>query len=251
MEGGDGSLFCTVGRRDPASASRINAVRVETGRAAGAPGGGAVPVFMSGLLGTAGALDVRAGATALAGGPEEAACPPVPLVIRSRCLVGEDGLRCGQELRFGAGGGDQVGWTEPDRPGNASPNAHAVCRYLRERTGCSVRDGQQLGTSRGTGLGSHCPRRGGGGHGGGSRICDWFADYERRDVQVPVVDSGGGGCSGYGGSATVVGFATIRITRVDCGSQLVQVRLLCDRQDRDRPGGGWYGTYSSRPVLVR
>ncbi len=264
-----GYQFCRIDGRDSLAALRINAVRVQTMRAAGAPGGGAAPVFMSGLLGAGSTANVGTEAVAVSGGPCQEVCPTVPLVIRAGCLLGPDALRCGQQYTLGLSAAtiDTAGWTLFN---STNPNSNGICTLFKNGTSnCNLSVGETIATGNGNNLSATCRDPG---TSGTKTLCDWFKRYVGSPVQVPVVDyNGGGACSGgYQGTGTVAGFATLQVTAVVCASgtagdvagspcapyatgQCIAVQLLCDQKDQNPnpPGCDWFGTGPLRRRLVR
>ena len=264
-----GYQFCRVDGRDEAAARRINAVRVGASRAAGAPGGGAVLLFASGLLGAEPATDVRSEAVALAGGPAEAPCPRVPFVIREECFTGGGAIACGDHLLLGMASTpvNTAGFTifTP-----STPNTSDLCSYLQapppdcsgDSAGTDAQVGSQIGTGNGSSIvAASCGKAG--------KVCQLLKQFQSLRVEVPVVRyAHGNGCkAAYSGSAGIVGFATVDVAQVYCKGdppppagtpcagfatdQCVAVRYVCPERPVPQPaGGGWFGT-PARPRLVR
>jgi Flp pilus assembly protein TadG len=263
--------FCRVDARDATAALRINAVRVVTSRAAGAPGGGAAPVFMNALLGASSTTDVGTEAVAVSGGPSQLTiCPHVPFVIRQECLQGAGAIQCGQPLFLGLGSTpvNTAGWTLFSLQ---TPNTNALCSYLQnpppscsETAGNVIQTGSDIATGNGDNISGSCP---GGGGGKPPTLCQLLKTFQGQTVEIPVIDDGQGCMTPYSGTATVTGFATLAITQVYCKGdplpatgtpcsvfatdQCLAVSYLCDQIDTNDPGGGaWFGT-AVRPRLVR
>ena len=276
----DYHLFCRVDARDSAAALRINAVRVQTSRAAGVPGGGAAPVFMNGLLGAASTSDVGTEAVALTGGPCQSQSVCLPIVVGLNCLTDPSG-----GLACPAGGGvdslgpkyligmestsmRSAGWSVFT---SANPSKSQVCSFLRQSIcpslGAQV---QPVDTSQGNMLNGACKE------GTKKTTCDWVAAYVGSTVDVPLISFSGSltePCpSFYNHDAWVVGFATVSVLTVNCNSgcygvgcndatnpcsqfassDCAEVQLVCNHKSGPAPTGCvWSGTSSFRPVLVR
>jgi hypothetical protein len=290
LQDSGGAHFCEVTARDGAAALRINAVYVRARRAGGAPGGGAVPVFMSPLMGTAtrDTADVSNEAIAVAGGPIGNACLRVPMVIGVGCLTAL------------SGGGSACPWGAPaDSPGplyalggsNARVRAMGwslftspldACGFMQSGSaGCvgdlatSVRSNVGIAVQ-GNLFGTTCS-------GGTVPICELFRPRVGELIEVPVVsqtgDLGEACPPSYDRPMTVVGFATMRVLAANCPSGChddrarggpascadttqpcatapggcVLTQLVCNHEARtdQSTGGAWTGTSTFRPRLVQ
>jgi Flp pilus assembly protein TadG len=287
--GPNGYRFCRVLTRDTPAALRINAVRVQTSRAAGAPGGGGAPVFANGLLGAASTADVRTEAVAVAGGPCGSACGNIPFVLQEGCAAAAC-LGSGPHFYFvdlANNNLDTAGFTNllPVR----SVSTGSVCEILDNPQYCEenrpndeLSQGDTISTANGAQWGAQCSA---------GSICETLrgrVNTSANTARIPIVLYPGedaAACdANYNGFAAVQGFATIKIVLVQCarhgatpavdrdltsaqaqsmiqtcypgggGGNQPQVcmvlQLMCDQLDDGGGGCGWYGT-TGRPRLVR
>jgi hypothetical protein len=271
--GPNGWQFCRIDGRDATAARDINAVRVTAGRADGAPGGGAAPVYGSAVIGSAPTADVVAEAVAVTGGPCEQACPTAPVVVRAGCVGRTGELYCGRQYTLGLSAAtvDTAGWTNLLYDVR-TVNSKNVCDVLSGDLGpgCELSTGRRIGSSNGNQWSaSNCKDPS---DAGVKTLCDWFYRYVGQEMQIPVVeyenDPDPSSCAGgYEGMATIVGFATVRVDSVWCKEgdtasgacaayatqQCVGIQFVCGAHDDEEApiGCGWWGTSPLRPQLVR
>ena len=294
----DGYRFCEVTGTDPAAAFRVNAVYVRAQRNDAAPGAGAVPMLFGRLLGRPSAV-VTASAIAVTGGPcGTGACQvSVPMVVGIGCLTdnpegGNSGSVCDPSQGEDAPGPVYMLGLSSTRVRSAGwslltqvqPTPGQLCDFL-QGGGISCPDvGSQVSlvdVRQGSNLDTHCG--GCGGH--PEQICNCFQQRVGQSIQVPVISYSGSpneACpSTYNGDAYVMGYATFRVTAVNCSASArqpdcVQVpgadfclnsaspcnvasgmcaltQLVCNHRNGDNHSTGcaWTGTSPLRPVLVR
>jgi hypothetical protein len=294
----DDRRFCEVTATDEAAAFRINAVYVRAQRRDGVGGGGSVPMLFGGLLNRMSA-PVMSSAIAVTGGPcGTGDCQvSVPMVVGIGCLTddprgGNSGSVCDPSQGEDAPGptymlglsSTQVrsaGWSLLSQ---VQPTPGQLCDFLRGG-GISCPDvGSQVSlvdVRQGSNLDTHCG--GCGGH--PEQICNCFQQRVGQSIQIPVISYSGSSneaCpSTYNGDAYVMGYATFRVTAVNCSASArqpdcVQVpganfclnnaspcnvasgmcvltQLVCNHRNGDNHSTGcaWTGTSPLRPVLVR
>ena len=270
--GQDGPLgyqFCRIDTRDAASALNITAVRVDAARAQGTTGGGAVPVFMNGVLGASTTTNERTEAVAVSGGPCQTACPSAPLVINAGCLVANNALTCGSTYFIGLSStvANTAGWTSLSSTTNV--NNQSICNILQSGSGsCSLSTGETINIGNGNQLSSNSCK---GPTGSGiSTFCDWLLSMQGQQLIIPIIgDPSTSTCSGsYTGSVQVTGFATFTVTGGWCKSsststigpcsqfantQCISLQYVCGSQVpyTSPVGCGWWGLSPLRPQLSR
>jgi hypothetical protein len=259
-------------RFDPAPENlfRINAVRVNAARQAGAPGGGALPAFFGRAFLNRDTLDVSADAIAFAGGP----CPDgngcnSPFIIRYGCLVRGD-LRCDAPYVVGlsSAGVDSAGFSDMNPQdgitNNASASSQSICQGLMDTTPvtCTM-GGSQMHTTNGNQMNAMCR---------GMTLCQRIKALYPPDttMRIPVVmydDGDVTACNGgqYGGVATIVSTMKMRVDGVWCDSDggrlglcapyatgnCVALTTLCE-DTNDVPGACVnLGTTTAAPKLGR
>lgn len=238
----------------------VNAVLVRTGREA--ERGNAVPVWLGAFLGGATAMNVRAEAVAVNGGPC-IDCPDVPLAFFDCAFMDPATyeLECGAHPRmtmtaeFAPDPDDTVGFTSlgPDPASTTTYREILACGEADcLAPGCDVYRagaGDPINISNGNQL---------------SALCADFDRYCTVDpltalctapipIRAPVVH---GECPPkFNQAHPIVGYATFNILKLECkgASKYMEFEFLCNAppSDADRIGCGFLGTGPKKPKLVR
>jgi len=239
------SAFTPITGTTPADLAAANAVRVSAGRQASR--GNPVPVVMSNLPGAPlgkDQTDVGAQSVAVLGGPKKPDCAVLPLTFSSCAIYNDDGtLKCDSTLTFNKDGGDNMGFTSLTSASGVTPPLmkqilNCTCPPPPPGTCPPIATGDTIWVQNGADL---------------APVAADFRQYVNKKEMAPVVEMPGCKFVSSGVGATVLGFVTVIITKVNPPPlNTIELKIDCDKGPSDTPGGGGYfGTPAAQPTLVR
>ncbi len=239
------SAFTEITGTTAADLANAIAVRVDAGRdASHAAAGGPVPVTMGGLeyVGKD-TTNVSAQSVAVRGGPKKPDCAVLPLTFSSCAIYNDDGtLKCASTLTFNRDGGDNMGFTSLTSESGVTPPVmkqilNCKCPAAPVGTCPPIVAGETIWVQNGADL---------------APVASDFRKRVNEPVLAPVVDMPGCKFVSAGVGATVLGFVTVTITKVNPPPlNSIELKIDCEPKPVDTPGGGGNFGTPAMPQLVR